>query len=453
VHVVNDDEQTIELVAWSRRTLEHYCHAVSDTHYPVAQAGIWADALRQRQPVVFNDYEQYPHKRGLPEGHAVLHRLISVPVIDKGQVVMLTGVGNKATDYTDLDVETIQLLSNEMWRIVRVRRTVSALQTLNQHLEQRVAERTRELSEQVQQRELSELRYREVVSKMGEGVAICEVVDDGEDFILREFNPAAERICDRAWKQVAGRRLSITFPGLQESGLKEIFRQVWKSGESRYLPEQNYQDDRLGIVVELYVFRLLAHELVMVFHDIRDRKRTEEQLEHIAYYDTLTGLPNRALLVERLSQAMTQTVRRQQKLAVVYIDLDGFKSINDSFGHQIGDQLLGALSRRMQYSLRQKDTIARIGGDEFMAVLLDVKQANLDDLIQNRLLTAASKPIQIEDMVIRISASLGVSLYPQENLVSADQLMQQADLAMYQAKTAGKNRCFFFNPISQSDEP
>ncbi|MGB5063958.1 MAG: PAS domain S-box protein, partial [Candidatus Competibacter sp.] len=136
IHFVNDDEETIELVTWSRRTLQHYCNVVYDTHYPVGQAGIWADALRRRQPVVFNDYSACPHKRGLPEGHAELNRLLSVPVIENGQVVMLTGVGNKATDYTELDVETVQLICNEIWRIVQRRRSEAQLRKLAQAVEQ-----------------------------------------------------------------------------------------------------------------------------------------------------------------------------------------------------------------------------------------------------------------------------------------------------------------------------
>ncbi|MEW6678784.1 MAG: PAS domain S-box protein [Pseudomonadota bacterium] len=127
IHFVNEDEETIELVAWSRRTLDHYCKAAYDRHYPISQAGIWADALRQRKAVVFNDYASYPDKMGLPAGHAALERLISVPVIEQGRVVMLTGVGNKLTGYTDVDVETVQLISNEIWRLVKRRRDAQAL--------------------------------------------------------------------------------------------------------------------------------------------------------------------------------------------------------------------------------------------------------------------------------------------------------------------------------------
>ena len=136
IHFVNDGGENIELVAWSRRTLEHYCTAAHDSHYPVSQAGIWADALREGKPVVFNDYASYPHKHGLPEGHSPLQRLISVPVIENGKVVMLTGVGNKNTDYTDMDVETVQLISHEIWHIVQRNRNKNKLTRFGRALDQ-----------------------------------------------------------------------------------------------------------------------------------------------------------------------------------------------------------------------------------------------------------------------------------------------------------------------------
>ena len=136
IHFVNDDEETIELVTWSRRTLHDYCKAVFDRHYPVNQAGLWADALRQHQPLICNDYAADARQRGLPEGHAPLQRLLSVPVIENGRVVMLTGVGNKASDYNELDVETVQLIGNELWRIVQRRRAALQLRKLAQAVEQ-----------------------------------------------------------------------------------------------------------------------------------------------------------------------------------------------------------------------------------------------------------------------------------------------------------------------------
>lgn len=136
IHFINDDEKTIELVTWSRRTLQEYCHAAFDRHYPVDKAGIWADALRQRRPVVVNDYAAHPHKHGLPEGHSELLRLISVPVMEGGKVVMLAGVGNKETAYGEWDVETVRLIANQIWSLVQRRRGIAALAESERRLRQ-----------------------------------------------------------------------------------------------------------------------------------------------------------------------------------------------------------------------------------------------------------------------------------------------------------------------------
>jgi len=140
IHFTKDVEKTTELVIWSRRTLEHFCTATYNKHCPVKEAGIWADAMRQHKPVVFNDYPGYPHKQGLPEGHPELKRLISLPVIENGKVVMLTGVGNKETDYTDLDLETVQLITNEIRRIVQRRRAENKVTRFSRVLERSLNE-------------------------------------------------------------------------------------------------------------------------------------------------------------------------------------------------------------------------------------------------------------------------------------------------------------------------
>ena len=179
--------------------------------------------------------------------------------------------------------------------------------------------------------------------------------------------------------------------------------------------------------------------------DITSLKENEQKLEHIAHFDALTGLPNRVRLADRLQQAMAQAKRRGQRLAVAYLDLDGFKAVNDMHGHEAGDQLLIALSDRMKQVLREGDTLARIGGDEFVAVLLDLSDITTSEPMLNRLLAAAAQPVQYDDMVLKVSASLGVTFYPQADEVDADVLLRQADQAMYQAKLAGKNRFHIFD--------
>ena len=184
---------------------------------------------------------------------------------------------------------------------------------------------------------------------------------------------------------------------------------------------------------------------VALFSDISQIKAYQKRLEHSAYYDALTNLPNRVLLADRLRQGIAQSRRRGQGLAVAFLDLDGFKAINDQHGHEAGDQLLIALATRMQQALREGDTLARIGGDEFVAVLLDLNGIEASEHMLTRMLTTAAEPVPIGDLVLQVSASLGVTFYPQTEDIEADQLIRQADQAMYQAKLAGKNRYQVFN--------
>ncbi len=184
---------------------------------------------------------------------------------------------------------------------------------------------------------------------------------------------------------------------------------------------------------------------VALFSDITTFKAQQTQLEHIAHYDVLTNLPNRALLADRLRQSMAQTLRHSDLLGVAYLDLDGFKAVNDHHGHAVGDQLLVALAVRMKEALREGDTLARIGGDEFVAVLTDLADSNASQPLLQRLLDAASQPFQIGALSLQVSASVGVSFYPQTEPAEPEQLLRQADQAMYQAKQAGKNCYHLFD--------
>jgi diguanylate cyclase (GGDEF)-like protein/PAS domain S-box-containing protein len=188
-----------------------------------------------------------------------------------------------------------------------------------------------------------------------------------------------------------------------------------------------------------------TQQYVALFSDITAIKAHQSQLEHIAHFDALTNLPNRVLLADRLEQAMAQAQRRGQQLAVTYLDLDGFKAINDQHGHETGDQVLIALATRMKQAQREVDTLARIGGDEFVAVLIDLDDVADSLPMLTRLLGAAAESVQVGHLSLKVSASLGVTFYPQANDIDADQLLRQADQAMYQAKVAGKNRYHVFD--------
>ena len=189
----------------------------------------------------------------------------------------------------------------------------------------------------------------------------------------------------------------------------------------------------------------LAH-YVALFSDISKLKQHERRLEQIAHYDPLTLLPNRVLLADRLQQAMAQAHRRGQSLAVAYVDLDGFKAVNEHRGHEVGDQYLAEIAVRMRAALREGDTLARLGGDEFVVVLMDLANAEESVPLLAKLIKAAAEVVELSGGRVQLSASAGVTLYPQAEVVDADQLMRQADQAMYQAKLAGRNRYHFFDP-------
>jgi len=183
---------------------------------------------------------------------------------------------------------------------------------------------------------------------------------------------------------------------------------------------------------------------VALFSDVTVLKLQQEQLERGAHFDALTNLPNRLLLTDRLHHAMTQCQRDRLSLAVIYMDLDGFKLVNDKYGHEVGDALLVAVASRMRLALREVDTLARIGGDEFVAVMTDMGSVQDSINLAKRILHACSEPIRIQGAELRVSASIGITHYPQDN-VAADQLMRHADQAMYEAKQNGKNRFHIFD--------
>ncbi len=194
----------------------------------------------------------------------------------------------------------------------------------------------------------------------------------------------------------------------------------------------------------------ITQNYVALFSDISSIKEHQNVLERIAQFDPLTHLPNRLLLADRLQQAMTQAQRRGQQLAVAYLDLDGFKSANDRHGHDVGDQLLIAVATAMKNTLREGDTLARIGGDEFVAVLIDLDGVESCLPMLTRLVEAAATPVKLGELVLQGSASAGVTFYPQANEMESDQLLRQADQAMYQAKLAGKNRYHVFDSAHDS---
>jgi diguanylate cyclase (GGDEF)-like protein/PAS domain S-box-containing protein len=188
----------------------------------------------------------------------------------------------------------------------------------------------------------------------------------------------------------------------------------------------------------------LTHYVGM-FSDITDLKRTQNVLERMANYDPLTGLPNRALLSDRLRQAVTNVKRHGRPLAVCFLDADGFKTVNDRHGHETGDQLLIQLAQRLSEVVRAGDTVCRLGGDEFILLLSDLDAAVELEPVLGRILTETGKPYRVLDNDLTVTVSLGVTIFPADDS-DPDLLIRHADQAMYEAKKAGRNCYRMYDP-------
>lgn len=187
-----------------------------------------------------------------------------------------------------------------------------------------------------------------------------------------------------------------------------------------------------------------AVRYVSVFSDITALWRKDEHIKHLAFHDALTDLPNRTLLMDRINQKLLYSSREQCSLALMFLDLDQFKLVNDQFGHNVGDDLLKSVAKRLQALVRKSDTVARVGGDEFIFILNDPQGVNDVTYVANRIVSSINEPITIRDEVFQIGVSIGIAMFPADGYTS-DELIKNADTAMYVAKNLGKNNIRFFS--------
>ncbi len=212
--------------------------------------------------------------------------------------------------------------------------------------------------------------------------------------------------------------------------------------ESRYRTAQGAVFD-VDVSVQLMELPGEVTVFQTLFRDISNQKQAARQIEHMAYHDQLTGLANRRLMHDRINQAISSALRRQAHLAVLFLDLDHFKLVNDSLGHPVGDEVLVQVAKRLQACVRADDTVARVGGDEFVLMLGDVLHAEGAAVLASKIITTLSEPMQIQGEELRVTPSIGISLCPQDGS-DTDELLKNADAALYQAKKMGRANYQFF---------
>ncbi len=293
----------------------------------------------------------------------------------------------------------------------------------------------------------AELQMRKMSSALEQSADMVMITDSRG--IVEYINPAFENITGYSFDEVVGGPSNIVKSGKQGSGfyhnlwqtilagdvLRDVLVNKKKNGELYYeektiTPVKNAQGQIINFVA--------------TGRDITSRMENEERLSFMAHHDALTELPNRTLFMDRLSQSLAHARRYTKRVAVLFIDLDCFKNINDTLGHDIGDQMLAQLADRLGVSIRQGDTVARLGGDEFAVLLNDIENEQVVSQLAQMILLALEQPLEVEGRELFITASIGISLFPNDG-EEPGTLLKNADIAMYKAKDMGKNNYQFYS--------
>ena len=552
IHSVSHDQEAIQLLAWSNNTLKTYCHIDSyEDHYPISKAGVWAEAARKKHAIVINDYTNYKDKKGMPEGHAILNRMISLPIVEHDKVVMIAGVGNKDREYTREYVNNFHLIMNEVWRTIKLNRTnqkiikqkneferllndlgddymvfsysgeegilsyVSAgfttlfeqpvesilnrswlldidwlpdsIDIANKSIQSLLSgEQTTDafklqfytpnyqklktilvqqqavyeddklvsidgLITDITDKNESEQRLKQaatVFESANEGILIC----DKNNTIVRA-NQRVEEITGYSEMELLGKNPKIFSSGDQNNKFyKDMWNQLFLDGTwegELWNRRQNGEvyPQRLKISTVFDDNKEPAY-FIGLLSDITFEKEHQNAIEKMAHFDALTNLPNRFLLSDRISQAIHSIQRTDDMIAIMFVDLDGFKLVNDTYGHQAGDKVLKVITDLMSERIRSVDFIARYGGEEFLMILQGASSKDAAE-VSERI------RYQIEDTIfnhgeqqIGMTVSIGVCGFPETQVTNEVLLIDKADQALYHAKQTGRNRVVQFGALS-----
>ena len=284
-----------------------------------------------------------------------------------------------------------------------------------------------------------------VIESSFEGIMVTD-----KDVCIEFVNPAFTQLTGYTAEEVIGRSPDLLSSGRHDS---EFYRRMWNSLETHgYWRGEIWNRRKTGeLYLELLTITAITDDdgntthYAGLFTDITQNRRNEEQIRQLAYYDALTGVPNRRLLEDRLEHAIRHAHRKEMLLAVMFMDLDRFKEVNDTLGHAVGDDLLLQFTTRVKDCLREDDTLARLGGDEFIVLLPEMERLSDVFAVADRLIEANKRPYQINGNQINVGSSIGISLYPEDG-TTVQELINGADIAMYRAKREGRNRYKLFAP-------
>jgi diguanylate cyclase (GGDEF)-like protein/PAS domain S-box-containing protein len=364
---------------------------------------------------------------------------MAVPIIHQEHLIGQLVVGSKTTDYDEKDKELLESIAGHIAPVLNAR-----LQRDKQDRERERAER-----EVLQTKEY----YENLVGNAGDGI----IVTDRNQKIIT-WNHGAERIFGYSQAEALGRKINDLLRGPDKyQEIDDAMSGALTVGETRTFEAERYTKNGAKISVAITATPLRDSDgnvigVSGIHKDITERKRAEEalvkardQLYDQAHQDTLTGLPNRKLFYDRLSQAASSARRYERSVALLFIDLDRFKVINDTLGHDVGDLLLQAVGKRLTGCVRESDTVARLGGDEFSVILPSVVDPQDAVRVGQKIVQALSDPFVLDSHELFVTTSVGISMYPSDGN-DMETLVKNADIAMYRAKEQGKGNCQLYTP-------
>lgn len=299
----------------------------------------------------------------------------------------------------------------------------------------------------------SELENRLILNSAGDGIFGLNLKG-----IITFINPAAAHMLGYNMEQLLGRDIRTLMPKALPDGQAYDFgtspiAQALRTGRTQQVTEESFWSREEGsFLVEYTCTPIYKRDkftgVVVTFRDISQRKKSEEQILRLAHYDAITDLPNRTLFLDRLDHEIKKSHRAGKPLALMFLDLDHFKEINDTLGHDVGDLLLKDAAMRLQGCVRESDTVARMGGDEFTVILSELDELDTVQRIAQKILQRLAEPFRIDTEIAYVTASIGVTIYPQDGS-RLEQLLKNADQAMYAAKHQNRNCYRYFTPSMQ----
>jgi diguanylate cyclase (GGDEF)-like protein/PAS domain S-box-containing protein len=288
--------------------------------------------------------------------------------------------------------------------------------------------------------ELESIKSHKILELAAEGIVTIDT--EGK---LISFNRAAQKIFGYSEAEVLGKNVSLLMPPPHRDNHDKYISRYLQTGQAHLIGKtrelQGRRKDGMPFSMELSVTEIKlgdAHFFTAMLRDVSEQKLAIKRIEQLAHYDELTHLPNRSLFYDRLGQAIMTAKRSHGSIALIYIDLDGFKKVNDMMGHHMGDLLLGKVAERLRLCVRESDTLARLGGDEFTILLNDTHAKENVELVAEKIIDSIAQPFDLEGQAAQIGASIGIARYP-DDASTGGTLLIVADKAMYAAKAAGKN--------------